>query len=144
MSILDTSAGFRIRGRLCGETLHYQDVTAHDTATYHKGDLVNIESGYADPAVTTDTALVGPVMETVSCTTVVTKMRVCVDPDVILEVYDANARVIGATLDIAGATGAMTVGATVNAELVVYETSTATEPTLVIFNQGHHLFLKDQ
>ena len=144
MSKLDTSAGFRIRGRLCGKDLHYQDIAVHDTATYYKGDLVNVESGYLDPAVTTDTAMVGPVMETVSCTTLVTKVRVCVDPDVILEVYDANARVIGATLDISGAAGAQTVGGTVNAEFVVYETSTATEPTLVIFNQAVHLFLKDQ
>ncbi len=144
MSVLDTSAGFRIRGRICGDEIHYQEITAHDTATYHKGDIVNVESGYLDPGVTTDTALIGPVMETIAATTLVTKVRVCTDPDVIMEVYDPIARLIGATLDISGATGAMTVGATVNAELVVYETSTATEPTLVIFNQAVHLFLADQ
>ncbi len=144
MSVIDTSAGFRIRGRLSGGDIHYQDIVAKDTEVLTKGDIGNIESGTLDLGATADTALVGPVMETLSCTTGVTKVKVCVDPDVILEVYDANARLIGATLDLSGATGAQTLSGNVQHNFIVYETSTATEPTLVIFNQGHHLFRKDQ
>ncbi len=144
MSILDTSAGFRIRGRLYGEDIHYQDILSKDTATHTKGDIVNVETGEVQIGATTDTALIGPVMETLACTDSTTKIRVCTDPDVILGVYDPNARVIGACLDLSGATGAMTVASATNKEFVVYQTSTATEETLVIFNQGHHLFLYDQ
>ena len=141
----DTSAGFRIRGRMCGKEIHYQDILVTDTATYTKGDIVNVETGEVDLAVYDDTAMIGPVMETVSGTDSTTYVRVCVDPDVIMEVYDANARVIGATLELTGATGAQTVGtSTTDYAFVVYAASTATEPTLVIFNAGHHLFLLDQ
>jgi hypothetical protein len=144
MSVLDTSAGFRIRGRLSGGPIHYQDILAQDTATYTKGDIVNVETGLLDLGAAADTALIGPVMETVSATASTTKVRVATDPDIILEVYDANARVVGATLDLSGATGAMTITSSSQKDFVVYETSTATEPTLLIFNQGHHLFRADQ
>jgi len=144
MSILDTSAGFRIRGRISGGAIHYQDILSKDTATHTKGDIVNVETGEVHLGAAADTALIGPVMETVSCTDSTTKVRVCTDPDVILEIYDPNARVIGATLDLSGATGAMTQTTSSQKDFVVYETSTATEPTLLIFNQGHHLFRKDQ
>ncbi len=140
----DTSAGFRIRGRLTGKEIHYQDIVVKDTATYTQGDIVSVDTGEVTIATAALTAMIGPVMETVSGTDSTTKVRVCVDPDVIMEVYDANARLIGATLDVSGTTGAMTVTTSSEADFVVYATSTATEPTLVIFNAGHHLFLLDQ
>ncbi len=144
MSVLDTSAGFRIRGRISGGPIHYQDIVAQDTGTYTKGDLVNVETGELDLGAAADTALIGPVMETVSTTASTTKVRVATDPDIILGVYDAAARVIGATLDLSGATGAQTITTSSQKDFVVYATKTATEETLLIFNQGHHLFRKDQ
>ena len=62
----------------------------------------------------------------------------------VYEIYDQNARVKGATLDLAGATGAMTVATSSNKEFVVVEASTATEPTLLRFNHGAHLDLTAQ
>ena len=54
-------------------------------------------------------------------------------------VYDANARVKGALLDVSGATGAMTVGADANSDLRVYAASAATEETLVCHRLGTHI-----
>jgi len=68
----------------------------------------------------------------------VTTYKVITDWDAVYEVYDANARVIGATLDIAGTTGAMTVAASSNVDLLVVADSTASEPTLVMIAHGEH------
>ena len=142
MSTPDTSAGFRYRGRIFGDASnpHKQKITAQDTATYYKGDIVNVESGEIDLGATGDTALIGPVIETVSATDSTTTVEVYTDPDVILGVYDANARLKGATLDLSGSHGAMTVSGSSNKEFVVWADSAADEETLVVFNHGAHLY----
>jgi len=132
----DTSLGFRFRGRLNGELPTIQNLLFKDTETLTVGDLVNLESGEVDLAATGDTALLGVVLETKAGTDSTTYIRVIVDKDAIYGVYDANARLKGATLDISGATGAQTVAASSNKEFVVYAPSTADEETLVIFNIG--------
>ena len=135
----DTSAGFRFRFRMNGGKPTVQDLTVADAALA-KGDMVNLESGEVDLAVTTDTALVGVVLETKSgMTTSTDTIPVIVDEDAVYGVYDANARVKGATLDLSGATGAQTVAASNNKEFVVYADSTADEETLVRFNVGKHI-----
>lgn len=134
----DTSAGFRYRGRLSGGKATRQILTIKDTETLTKGDLVNLESGEIDLAATGDTALLGIVEETAAGTDSTTEFQVVTDPDAIYGVYDANARAIGDTLDISGATGAMTVAATSNADLIVIADSTADEETRVMINHGSH------
>lgn len=135
----DTSAGFRYRGRMNGGDPTIQDLLFKDTESLTKGDIVNIESGEVDLAVTTDTALLGVVMEVgVSGTDSTTRIKVIVDGDALYGVYDANARLKGATLDITGASGAQTVAGSSNKEFVVHGESTATEETLVRFNVGKH------
>lgn len=134
----DTSLGFRYRGRMSGGEPTIRDLLFKDTETLTKGDLVNLESGEVDLAATGDTNLIGLVLETKSGTDSTTRIRVIIDADIILGVYDANARLIGATLDIAGTTGAMTVATSNNKELVVHSESTATEETLVRINVGKH------
>lgn len=135
----DTSAGFRYRRRMNGGDPTIQDLLFKDTESLTKGDIVNIESGEVDLAVTTDTALLGVVMEVgVSGTDSTTRIKVIVDGDALYGVYDANARLKGATLDITGASGAQTVAGTSNKEFVVHGESTATEETLVRFNVGKH------
>lgn len=135
----DTSTGFRFRGRISGGAPTIQDLLFKDTETLTKGDLVNLESGEVDLAATADTNLLGMVLEVgVAGTDSTTKIKVIVDDDAIYGVYDANARLKGATLDIAGATGAQTVAASSNKEFVVYAPSTASEETLVVFNVGKH------
>ncbi len=134
----DTSAGFRFRYRLSGQPPTIQTLTIKDTETLTKGDLVNLESGEIDLAATNDTALVGAVQETEAGTDSTTTYKVITDWDAVYGVYDANARAIGATLDIAGATGAMTVAASSNVDLLVVANSTAAEETLVMIAHGEH------
>lgn len=133
---VDTSAGFRFRFRKCGAPPTIQTLYFKDTETLTVGDLVNLEVGEVDLAATGDTNLLGVVMQTLSGTDSTTQIKVVVDADAVYGVYDANARLKGATLDIAGATGAQTVAASSNKEFVVYAPSAADEETLVCFNVG--------
>ena len=134
----DTSAGFRYRGRKCGQPPTIQKITMKDTEVLTKGDLINLETGLADLAATDDAYIVGVVCETVSGTTAVTKVSVIVDEDAVYGVYDASARLKGAALDIAGATGAQTVAADSNHDLRVFANSSAAEETLVTIIHGAH------
>lgn len=136
----DTSLGFRFRYRLCGAPPTIQTLTIKDDETLTKGDLVNLESGEIDLAATNDTGILGVVLETKAGTDSTTTYKVITDADAVYGVYDANARAIGATLDIAGTTGAMTVAASSNVDLIVVANSTASEETLVMIAHGEHPF----
>lgn len=136
----DTSLGFRFRYRLCGAPPTIQTLTIKDDETLTKGDLVNLESGEIDLAATNDTGILGAVLETKAGTDSTTTYKVITDADAVYGVYDANARAIGATLDIAGTTGAMTVAASSNVDLIVVANSTASEETLVMIAHGEHPF----
>lgn len=132
--------GFHFAYRLGGGDPTIQDLLFKDTETLTKGDLVNLETGEVDLAATGDAALLGAVVETDSGTNSTTRIRVITDPDAVYAVYDANARLVGATLDLAGTTGAMTVATSSNADLTVVAESTASEPTLVMITHGEHAF----
>ena len=134
----DTSLGFRFKYRLSGGRPTIQTLTIKDTETLTKGDLVNLETGEIDLGATNDTAFVGVVLETKAGPDSVTTYQVLTDWDAVYEVYDANARVIGATLDIAGTTGAMTVATSSSVDLLVVADSSASEPTLVMIAHGEH------
>ena len=134
----DTTAGFKFMYRLSGGQPTIQKLTFKDTETLYKGDLVNLESGEIDLAATYDTAIVGVVLETVSGTDSVTQVEVITDEDAVYAVYDANARVIGATLDITGSAGAMGVTTSSNADVTVVANSTADEWTLVKITHAEH------
>ena len=140
----DTSYGFRYRGRIGGGNPTIMDLLFKDTETLTAGDLVNLETGEVDLAATNDAALLGAVLETISGTDSTTRIKVIVDPDAIYGVYDANARLAGATLDVAGTTGAMTVATSSNKDLTVWAESTATEETLVVISHGLHAFNASQ
>lgn len=135
---VDTTAGFRFMYRLSGGQPTIQKLTFKDTETLYKGDLVNLESGEIDLAATNDSALVGVVLETVSGVDSTTQVEVITDADAVYAVYDANARAIGATLDITGSAGAMGVTTSSNADVQVVADSTADEWTLVMINHGEH------
>lgn len=139
----DTSAGFRYRGRKCGGPPTIQKFVAASAATYHKGDLLTLVGGEVEIAATNDKTFIGICNETKVCTGVATtgtQIEVIVDEDSIFGVYDASARLCYAPLDIAGATGAMTVAADSNHDLSVFAACTATEETLVCFQHGAHCF----
>lgn len=137
-------AGFTFRYRLSGGAPTIQKIVAADTS-FKKGDLVNLESGQADLAVTSDANLMGAVIATYAGLTAGTSLvEVITDGDAVYGVTDANARAIGATLDIAGATGAQGVAASSNKEFVVVADSTAAQETLVRVNADAHWQLKTQ
>jgi methionine aminopeptidase len=129
---------FTFAYRLSGGAPTIQDLTFKDTETITKGDLVNLETGEIDLGATNDTAFVGVALETKAGTDSTTKLKVITDFDAIYSVVDNNARVIGSTLDISGATGAQTVATSSNADFLVVADSSATEPTLVRINTGEH------
>jgi hypothetical protein len=138
----DTSAGFRYRGRKSGGPPTLQKFVAASAATYHKGDIVSLTSGECEITSTNATTILGLVNETAVCdgvATTGTQIEVIVDEDAILGVYDANARLKGAMLDISGATGAMTVAADSSSDFQVWANSTATEETLVCYATGSHI-----
>ena len=135
---VDTSAGFRFRGRVSKMPPTIQTLTIKDSETLTKGDLVTLESGEIDLAATDDSTILGVVLNTAAGTDSTTTYEVIVDADAIYGVYDASARVKGATLDISGTTGAMTVTTSSNADVTVYAPSSADEETLVMITHGEH------
>ena len=137
-------AGFHFRYRISGGAPTIQRVVFKDTETITKGDLVNLESGQLDLGATADTNLVGVALETLAGVSGTTLLSVITDADAVYGVTDLNARLIGATLDLAGATGAQGVAASSNKELVVVATKSATEETLVRINIGKHFANKAQ
>lgn len=132
---------FEFAYRLSGGEPTIQDLTFKDTETITKGDLVNLETGEIDLAATNDDALVGVALETKAGTDSTTKLKVITDPDAVYSVTDATLRLIGATLDVSGATGAQTVATSSNKELICVATVSATEPTLVMINSAHNWVL---
>ncbi len=136
--VQDTTAGFKFMYRLCGAEPTIQTFKFKDTETLTKGDIVNLESGEVDLAVTGDTATVGIALQTLAGTDSTTDIEVIVDDDAVYAVYDANARNAGAQLDLTGATGAQTVTTDSNHNFIVVANSTADQWTLVRINPAKH------
>lgn len=138
----DTSLGFRYRGRM-GEAPNptLQKLVSKNTCTLTKGDLLSLDgvTGEVQLGATNVKTMIGICNETKECVDSVTRVEVIVDEDAFYAVYDANARHIGAPLDIAGATGAMTVAADANHDLLVIAESLATEETIVMIQHGAHV-----
>ena len=132
-------AGFHFRYRLSGGAPTIQTVKSKDTETLTKGDMLNLETGEVDLGATADTTFVGVCLATYSAVDSTTDIAFIADDDAVYGVTDANARLKGATLDLAGATGAQGVAASSNKEFVVQAPSSATEETLVRFNIGKHV-----
>ncbi len=136
----DTSLGFRFKGRQSGGQATVQNLLFQDTETLTKGDLLNLNTGEVDLGATNDAAFVGIALETKAGTDSTTRIEVIMDADAIYAVYDPVARLVGATLNVSGTTGNMTIAATSNADLTVVAESTATEETLVMITHGEHAF----
>ena len=131
-------AGFTFRYRLSGGAPTIQSFVAQDTETLTKGDLLSLQGGKLDLAATSDGDLCGVCLDTGARTTNVTMVTAITDADAVYAVTDNNARVAGALLDMAGATGAMGVAADSNHDVLVVAASGATEETLVTFNVAKH------
>lgn len=133
-------AGFEFAYRESGGAPTIVDLLFKDTETLTKGDMVNLETGEVDLLATADARALGVALETKAGTDSTTRIKVIIDADAVYSVVDNNARLLGATLDVAGATGAQTVATSSNKEFLVARESSATEPTLVKFNVGKHAF----
>lgn len=135
----DTTAGFRPRGTVSGEPIRYEEWLFKDTETLTAGDILNVESGEVDLGATNDTAFLGVALETKAGTDSTTYIKVTVNADLIMGVYDTTARKVGDRLDLSGVTGAQTVTTASNNDFVVYASKTAAETeTLVVFAHGEH------
>ena len=128
-------AGFTWAGSLDGSEPIIQKFVVKASAVISKGEMCNLESGEADAAATGDTGLIGAAVEAVDNTVDGHYVHVIINPNAIYRVTDANARVPGALLDLAS--GALGVAADSNHDLMVTNSSTATEDTLVTLNGTH-------
>ena len=147
--------GFEWRYNISGGRPLILTFLMKDTETLTRGDMVNIESGEVDLAVTTDAAIagifVGPENPndavdgkpgTLSGTDSTTIVKVIVNPDAVYaDANDTSARLAGATLDISGATSAQTLAASSNTEFVVVERKrqSSDETRVMICSSAHYL-----
>lgn len=139
-------AGFEFRYKLSGGPPTIQQIVT-GTATWKKGDMaLKSASSQVILGATGSATFLGVVCADYSSLTVGTdKVDVITDPDAVYAVTDANARSIGATLDIAGASGAQGVASSSNKEFVVVATKDANaDKTLVKFNTDVQLFEQAQ
>lgn len=113
-----------------------QTFTVADTVVLSEGEMVNLESGEVDAGATNDTAFVGIAVSDVDNTDDGETVRCIVNRYAVYKVTDANARTVGATLDLAS--GGLGVAASSNADFVVVRSSTADEPTYVMITVGNH------
>ncbi len=132
-------AGFQFAYKMSGSSPTIYTIPVKAAAVLSAGELVNLESGYADAAATADAALMGIALHAADNTSGSSgdiNVDVIVDPDAVYAVDDANARVAGATLDIAS--GGMGVTTSSNADLIVVAPCTASERTLVRIQRSQH------
>ena len=147
--------GFEWRYNISGGRPLILTFLMKDSETLTRGDMLNIESGEVDLAVTTDAAIagifVGPENPddavdgkpgTVAGTDSTTIAKAIVNPDAVYaDKNDTSARLPGATLDISGATGAQTLAASSNTEFVVVERKrqSSDETRVMICSSAHYL-----
>ena len=148
--------GFEWSYNLSGGQPLILDALMKDTETLTRGDMLNVETGEVDLAVTSDAGLVGAFIGpedpsdakagnpgVVEGTDSTTRVRFIANPDAVYKVTDANARNMGATLDISGTTGAQGVAASSNTEFVVVKTKRlAADKTEVMITPSAHVLVK--
>ena len=147
--------GFEWRYNISGGRPLILTFLMKDTETLTRGDMLNIESGEVDLAVTSDTGIAGIFVGpedpndavdgkpgTVAGTDSTTIVKVIVNPDAVYaDANDTSARLAGATLDISGATGAQTMAASSNTEFVVIERKrqSSDETRAMICSSAHYI-----
>jgi hypothetical protein len=133
-------SGFTWKLNITGENVpNIKEVVVANDEVFTWGEMLNLETGEADAGASGDTAFLGPAQESLNNADDGLTVKVIVNPDAVYEVVDNNARLMGATLDLAA--GGLGVTTSSNADFIVYETSTATEPTLVTWNGNSWLDL---
>jgi uncharacterized protein YbcI len=130
--------GFAFRYRVSGRPPTVERFVFKNTETLSRGDMLNLKNGEVALGRTGDTALVGAALETLDGSGAKTSIRAIIDADAVYAVQDDRFRLKGATLDLAGPTGAQGLRATVNSEFVVDVDSSPVEETLVRIHAGRH------
>lgn len=130
--------GFEFRYRLSGNTPTFKDLAFTNVELLRRGDMLAMTDGTVGLAATGDTTLVGAAAETLDGSASTRFIRAIVDADAVYGVEDPRIRHKGATLDLAGATGAQTLDASANADFIVDVDSPGDEETLVRFKEGRH------
>jgi len=149
--------GFSWAFNLYGGRALVEVYVMQDTETLTKGDLLSAQTnGRVDLAATNDADLLGlmqgphnPADGTVgnpgvvAGTTAVTRVQVLTSPDAVYEdVDDTSARDPAVTLDISGATGAMALATSSNADVrVIGRKEQAADPTRFMIIPGEHAYL---
>ncbi|MAH47021.1 hypothetical protein CMI37_14435 [Candidatus Pacearchaeota archaeon] len=152
--------GFVWRYNISGGRALVQTFLMKDSETFTKGDMMNLESGEVDLFATGgDTDGVGvflgpddPADATVGSPGVVagtdstTLVKVQVNPDAVYaDVNDTNARLAGAELDITGTTGAQTLGADGDSDVLVVERKRQNaDETRFIIQPKNHFLMRDR
>ena len=130
---------YNLAGELCPEPV-YRDYICKDTETLTKGDLVNLETGEIDLAVSNDTALLGLCLETKAGTDSTTAFKIIDNPLAVYVAYDTTARTVGADLDISGTTGSQAIAADSDHDVVCVANTAYL--TYFIINQAVHPYAK--
>jgi len=135
--------GFTFAYRLAGGAPTVQPLAFAAEETLTVGDIAVESSGAAKLGATAGSKFLGAVLGTKKPTSAFAEefIEVITDSDAVYSVTDNNARKMGDTLDLTGATGKQKLAASSNKEFVVVATKvSSTEPTLVRFNTGKHLY----
>jgi RNA polymerase primary sigma factor len=140
-------AGFNFRYRLGGDGPTVESFQFKTTGTLSRGDILNLDGGMVALGKTGDETLLGVALDTKDGVASETPVDAIVDGDAVYGTVDINARLAGAAVNLAGATGYQGVitssGADLGvtnsaADLVVIGESWATEETLVQINPTRH------
>lgn len=129
-------AGFEFAYILGGGEPNIQEFVVKASEVISQGEICSLDTGEIDAGTTNDSTFVGVALQSVDNTVDGHTIRVIINPDAVYSIVDANARVAGATLDLAS--GGMGLATSSNVDFVVVAPSSATERTLVMFAPGEH------
>lgn len=132
------ATGFTWVYNLSGGTPTIKTITVKDAEVISKGEMCSMDTGELDAGASNDATFLGAAVEACDNTDDGLTCRVITNVDAVYEVTDANARVIGATLDLAS--GGLGVTTSSNVDLIVVENSSATEPTRVRIVPEEHAY----
>ena len=127
---------FELAYTLDGSEPIIQTFVVKASAVLSAGEIVNLESGEVDAGATNDAGFVGIAVTDCDNTADGESVRCIVNRYAVYKVVDANIRTVGDTLDLAS--GGLLVTTNSNADFLVVKSSTASEPTYVVFTAGNH------
>jgi hypothetical protein len=105
-------------------------------AIISRGEMCTLTSNEANAGATNDATFIGIATEDVDNTVDGHTVHVIVNRFAVYKCVDANARLVGATLDLAS--GGQGVASSSNVDFLVVKSSSATEPTYVMIANGEH------